>query len=113
MLCLPAVPAASAADYQFPGYGSSEDLGIVLKGDPNISGQVEIVEYKGRQYVGVPIKGAKFYVFGLTDYLEGDTYFHTPRPAQNLDRARTQFTLVQGMEAAWDEMHAVVTKYDC
>lgn len=70
-LCLPAVPAASAADYQFPGYGSSEDLGIVLRGDANISGQVEIVEYKGRQYIGVPIKGGKFYVFGLTDYIEG------------------------------------------
>lgn len=70
-LCLPAVPAASAADYQFPGYGDTADLGIVLKGSPNISGQVEIVEKDGRQYVGVPIKGGKFYVFGLTDYLEG------------------------------------------
>ena len=34
----------------------------------------------------------------LTDYLEGDTYFHTERPGQNLDRARTQMTLVREME---------------
>ena len=34
----------------------------------------------------------------LTDYLEGDHYFKISRPDQNLDRARTQFTLVEGME---------------
>ena len=34
----------------------------------------------------------------LTDYLEGDHYFHTARPGHNLDRARTQFTLVRQME---------------
>lgn len=34
----------------------------------------------------------------LTDYLEGDTYFHTERPGQNLDRARTQMALVREME---------------
>ena len=38
----------------------------------------------------------------LTDYLEGDHYFHIQRPQQNLDRARTQFTLVKGMEDSWD-----------
>ena len=40
----------------------------------------------------------------LTDYLEGDHYFKISRPAQNLDRARTQFTLVQGMEREFDAM---------
>ncbi len=40
----------------------------------------------------------------LTDYLEGDHYFKISRPAQNLDRARTQFTLVAGMERAFDAM---------
>ncbi len=35
----------------------------------------------------------------LTDYLEGDHYFKTSRPGQNLDRARTQFTLVKGMDS--------------
>ena len=40
----------------------------------------------------------------LTDYLQGDVYFKIARPDQNLDRARTQFTLVQQMEACWDEL---------
>ncbi len=40
----------------------------------------------------------------LTDYLEGDHYFHVSRPGQNLDRCRTQFRLVEEMEACADEM---------
>ncbi len=44
----------------------------------------------------------------LTDYLDGDTYFHISRPGQNLDRARTQFKLVSDMEAHWEEMNAAV-----
>ena len=40
----------------------------------------------------------------LTDYLEGDHYFKISRPDQNLDRARAQFTLVQGMEREFDAM---------
>ena len=40
----------------------------------------------------------------MTDYLEGDHYFKISRPAQNLDRARTQFTLVEGMEREFDAM---------
>lgn len=47
----------------------------------------------------------------LTDYLEGDHYFHTTRHGQNLDRARTQFKLVQDMEAQWQQMADVVAKY--
>lgn len=35
----------------------------------------------------------------LTDYLQGDIYFHTARPNHNLDRTRTQIALVRDMEA--------------
>ena len=35
----------------------------------------------------------------LTDYLDGDVYFHTARPEHNLDRTRTQIALVAEMEA--------------
>ena len=35
----------------------------------------------------------------LTDYLDGDVYFHTARPEHNLDRTRTQTALVAEMEA--------------
>ena len=44
--------------------------------------------------------GARF----LTDYLQGDVYFHTTRPGQNLDRCRTQLKLVREMEEHEEEM---------
>ena len=47
----------------------------------------------------------------LTDYLEGDHYFRTHYPEQNLDRCRTQFKLVQDMENQFDQMAAIVQKY--
>lgn len=34
----------------------------------------------------------------LTDYLEGDVYFHIDRPEQNLDRSRAQLALTLEME---------------
>jgi len=47
----------------------------------------------------------------LTDHLEGDQYFHISREGHNLDRCRTQFKLVEDMEAHWDELAAVVRQY--
>lgn len=47
----------------------------------------------------------------LTDYLDGDTYFHVKYPEHNLDRCRTQFALVADMEKKMDEMKAIVAKY--
>ena len=44
----------------------------------------------------------------LTDYLNGDVYFQTHYPEQNLDRCRTQFKLVQDMEGKWNEMTRIV-----
>lgn len=35
----------------------------------------------------------------LTDHLNGDTYFRVHRPNHNLDRCRTQFKLVESIEA--------------
>ena len=40
----------------------------------------------------------------LTDYLGGDTYYHTTREHHNLDRCRTQLRLVAEME---EEFHAI------
>lgn len=42
----------------------------------------------------------------LTDYLEGDLYFKTHREKHNLDRARTQFKLVDEMLTMFDKMLA-------
>jgi hypothetical protein len=44
----------------------------------------------------------------LTDHLEGDIYFRTSRRGQNLDRARTQFALIQSMEEKEEEMEACI-----
>ena len=47
----------------------------------------------------------------LTDYLEGDHYFRTHYPQQNLDRCRTQFKLVADMEQQFGAMGAIIKKY--
>ena len=44
----------------------------------------------------------------LTDFLQGDTYYRTHRPGQNLDRARTQLKLVAEMEVKQEEMRDIV-----
>jgi Ser/Thr protein kinase RdoA (MazF antagonist) len=44
----------------------------------------------------------------LTDYLSGDTYFRVHRPHHNLDRARTQFKLVQSIERQEETMQKFV-----
>ena len=44
----------------------------------------------------------------LTDYLEGDVYFKTHREHHNLDRARTQFKLVEDMNQKWQQMNDIV-----
>ena len=50
--------------------------------------------------------GARF----LTDYLNGDTYFKTSRPGQNLDRCRASFRLVKDMEEKEREMREITEK---
>lgn len=47
----------------------------------------------------------------LTDYLQGDTYFKIEREQHNLDRACTQFTLVEQMEQQWQQMLACSEQY--
>lgn len=44
----------------------------------------------------------------LADHINGDAYFKIHREKQNLDRARTQFKLVQDMEQKWKQMNAIV-----
>lgn len=44
----------------------------------------------------------------LTDYLQGDTYFRVHRPGHNLDRARTQFKLVESISRQEEAMQKFV-----
>ena len=46
----------------------------------------------------------------LTDYLLGNVYFKTSRKNQNLDRARTQFQLVQELERCEPRMQSIVQR---
>jgi Ser/Thr protein kinase RdoA (MazF antagonist) len=46
----------------------------------------------------------------LTDWLEGDVYFKIKRLTHNLDRARTQFKLVESIEAQLPAMQALVAR---
>ena len=46
----------------------------------------------------------------LADYLNGDKYFKIHREGHNLDRARTQFTLVSRMEAHFEEMCRIISR---
>jgi hypothetical protein len=44
----------------------------------------------------------------LTDFLGGDTYFKIHRNGHNLDRCRTQFKLIESIEAQEERMEALV-----
>lgn len=46
----------------------------------------------------------------LTDYLDGDTYFHTNRKGQNLDRAHTQMRMVELMEENFEKLENIVKR---
>ncbi len=49
----------------------------------------------------------------LTDYINGDTYYHTDYSGQNLDRARTQLKLLEDMEIKLPEIRRILQRiYD-
>lgn len=47
----------------------------------------------------------------LTDYLSGDTYFHTTYPGENLVRAKGQLTLAENIFMRLDELSKLSQKY--
>ena len=46
----------------------------------------------------------------LADHLNGDVYFRIHREGQNLDRARTQFRLVEDMEEKSGELERILSE---
>ena len=44
----------------------------------------------------------------LTDYFNGDVYFHNARPGQNLQRARTHIRMVRDMEEKLGQMQKII-----
>ena len=48
----------------------------------------------------------------LTDYIEGDVFYHIGYAEQNRDRARNQLTLLEDMQRYWDTMeHSIITAW--
>jgi len=40
----------------------------------------------------------------LTDFIEGDHYYHVAYPGHNLDRARNQIALIGSMDRKWGDI---------
>jgi hypothetical protein len=60
-----------------------------------LPGEKALIAESGRNIT--QIMGLRF----LTDYLEGDHYYHTARPGHNLDRCRNQIALIKSMDSQW------------
>jgi Ser/Thr protein kinase RdoA (MazF antagonist) len=46
----------------------------------------------------------------LTDYLEGDHYYHINRTEHNLDRCRNQIALIKSMDSKWETVLKILHK---
>ena len=47
----------------------------------------------------------------LTDYLNGDVYYKIERPSHNLDRTRTQLTLMKSMDAQKTDIESIMRDF--
>ena len=47
----------------------------------------------------------------LTDYLDGDRYYRTAHPGQNLERARAQLTLLEGFTRAEPDLMRQIERF--
>jgi hypothetical protein len=64
--------------------------------------ETELICEAGRNIT--QIMGLRF----LTDYLEGDNYYHISRPGHNIDRSRTQIALIKSMDLRWDRATEII-----
>jgi len=46
----------------------------------------------------------------LTDYLNGDIYYHINHHNHNLQRTRAQIKLMMSMEENYDEMQSIISR---
>ncbi|WP_255575618.1 phosphotransferase enzyme family protein [Caproiciproducens faecalis] len=81
------------------------------KGFLEIAGKVLTNEEIRRLPDGAKMMTLECGIRFLADYLAGDTYFKISREGHNLDRARTQFRLVEEMDEKWDAMSQIVEKF--
>jgi len=64
--------------------------------------ELELICEAGRNIT--QIVGLRF----LTDYIDGDRYFHIARPDHNLDRCRTQIALIKSIDEKWEKAKKIV-----
>ena len=105
--CNPAAedePDLSKVNYRFDLYE------IYLKGYLSAIGSSITKAEKDNLAMGAVLMTYECGMRFLTDYLEGDVYFRTHRKGQNLDRARTQFKLVDDMLSVFDKMQALINQ---
>ena len=74
----------------------SEALGFLT------SEEKKLIAESGRNLTH--IMGLRF----LTDYLEGDHYYHISRPEHNLDRCRNQIAMMRSMDEQWEAAEKTV-----
>jgi len=67
--------------------------------------EIELLPFSGRLMTFTI--GIRF----LADYLDGDLYFKTSYPEENLDRARAQFAFVRSIEENIDAMEKIIARY--
>jgi thiamine kinase-like enzyme len=72
--------------------GYLSEAAVFLTGE-----EKKLLAESGRSFA--QIMGLRF----LTDYLEGDRYYHIARPEHNLDRCRNQIALIRSMDARWEQ----------
>jgi hypothetical protein len=64
--------------------------------------EIALIVESGRNLT--QIMGLRF----LTDYLEGDSYYHISRPDHNIDRCRNQIALIRSMDEHWEKAEGVL-----
>jgi Ser/Thr protein kinase RdoA (MazF antagonist) len=88
----------SRVEFDFPFFAALLEGYLSEASSFLTTGEKELLAESGRNITH--IMALRF----LTDYLEGDTYYHTSRPGHNLDRARNQIALVRSMDRHWESI---------
>lgn len=87
---------------------SMEMFSAYMKGYMSqMGGALTAVEKENLAFSGLYITFEQVLRF-LMDYIDGDTYYKIAYPEHNLVRTRSQYALLQSMEAQLDEMNALI-----
>ena len=70
-----------------------------------VNREIELLPFSG------PLMTFTIGIRFLADYLDGDQYFKTSYPEENLDRARAQFAFVYSLEEHMDQMQEIIVRH--